>query len=134
MEVHFDFDLNGILTVTATEKGKGQQGSLVVSNTGTHRLSSHELKQARAELDALFESDETIDVASVAVEPVATMEPKLAALVERAQQFLETLDAERAEELQDLLAQIEEVNSRGDAAELAQQQEELEDFLYYANS
>jgi len=54
VEVHFDFDLNGILTVTTTEKGKGQQGSIVVSNTGVHRLSSHEINQARAELEALF--------------------------------------------------------------------------------
>jgi len=29
IEVHFDFDLNGILTVTTTEKGKGQQGTVV---------------------------------------------------------------------------------------------------------
>ncbi|NJR66263.1 MAG: Hsp70 family protein [Leptolyngbyaceae cyanobacterium CRU_2_3] len=65
IEVHFDFDLNGILTVTTTEKGKGQQGTLVVNNAGIQRLSSHELKQARADLDALFEADETIDVSSV---------------------------------------------------------------------
>jgi molecular chaperone DnaK len=32
IEVNFDFDLNGILTVTATEKGKGGQESLVVNN------------------------------------------------------------------------------------------------------
>lgn len=128
VEVHFDFDLNGILTVTTTEKGKGQQGRLVVSNTGTHRLSSHELKQARVELAALFEPDETI------VNPAkATEDPELANLLDRAQQVLETLDAEQAEELQDLLNAIE--SARADAtADLSQLQEELEDFLYYLST
>jgi molecular chaperone DnaK len=54
VEVHFDFDLNGILTVTATEKGKGQQNSLVVNNAETGRLSSHELTQARDAIASLF--------------------------------------------------------------------------------
>ncbi|NET31002.1 MAG: Hsp70 family protein [Cyanothece sp. SIO1E1] len=71
VEVHFDFDLNGILTVTATEKGKGQQESLVVNDAETRRLSSHELEQARADIEALFEfeaeepeddSDEPIEI------------------------------------------------------------------------
>jgi molecular chaperone DnaK (HSP70) len=43
VEVHFDFDTNGILTVTATEKDKGQQQSLVVNDTQAGRLSSHKL-------------------------------------------------------------------------------------------
>jgi molecular chaperone DnaK len=54
VEVHFDFDINGILTVTATEKGKGQQNSLVVNDAATGRLSSHELTQAREDIAALF--------------------------------------------------------------------------------
>jgi molecular chaperone DnaK len=54
VEVHFDFDINGILTVTATEKGKGQQQSLVVNDTKTGRLSSHELQQSRDDISSLF--------------------------------------------------------------------------------
>jgi molecular chaperone DnaK len=54
VEVHFDFDINGILTVTATEKGKGQTQSLVVSDTETGRLSSHELHQSRDAIASLF--------------------------------------------------------------------------------
>jgi len=131
VEVHFDFDLNGILTVTTTEKGKGQQSSLVVnSSTGVHRLSSHELKQARAELEALFESDETIEATAKEV----TLDPELALLVERADQALETLNPEQAEELQDLLDRIEAADSVGQTAELNQLQEELEDFLYYVST
>ncbi|NEP76622.1 Hsp70 family protein, partial [Okeania sp. SIO2G5] len=56
IEVNFDFDLNGILTVTATEKGKGGQESLVVNNTETGRLSSTELSQSRDAVSSLFET------------------------------------------------------------------------------
>ncbi|MGC1310497.1 MAG: Hsp70 family protein [Phormidesmis sp.] len=55
IEVHFDFDLNGILTVTATEKGKGQQNSFVVSDAETGRLSSSELDQSRSAIASLFD-------------------------------------------------------------------------------
>jgi molecular chaperone DnaK len=59
IEVHFDFDLNGILKVTATEKGKGQQGSLEVNNAETGKLSSHELLQAQAAISTLFDNQFT---------------------------------------------------------------------------
>jgi len=39
IEVHFDFDLNGILTVTTTEKERDNR-ELVVNNAGIQRLSS----------------------------------------------------------------------------------------------
>lgn len=55
IEVHFDFDHNGLLTVTATEKGEGQQKTLVVDNTATSRLSSHELTRSRADIESLFD-------------------------------------------------------------------------------
>ncbi|MGB3672108.1 MAG: Hsp70 family protein [Phormidesmis sp.] len=55
IEVHFDFDLNGILTVTATEKGKGQQSSFVVNDAETGRLTSSELDQSRDAIASLFD-------------------------------------------------------------------------------
>ncbi|MGB3295573.1 MAG: Hsp70 family protein, partial [Phormidesmis sp.] len=55
IEVHFDFDLNGILTVTATEKGEGQKNSFVVNNAETGRLSSHDLDQSREAVASLFD-------------------------------------------------------------------------------
>jgi molecular chaperone DnaK len=137
VEVHFDFDLNGILTVTATEKGKGKQGTLVVNNTGVHRLSSHELHQARLDLEELFEDDEIIEDGTIEVEATDTsavvFNPELAALIERAQVAIEQLDDDRAAQLQDLLDQIEAAASDDDA-ELDELQAELEDFLYYANT
>ncbi|MBE9181530.1 Hsp70 family protein [Oculatella sp. LEGE 06141] len=128
IEVNFDFDLNGILTVTTTEKGKGQQGTLVVNYEGIQRLSSHELKQARADLDALFEADETIATAAI------PLDPELTALIERAQQSLTTLAPEQAEELQNLLDQLETAIAIGETDPIADLQEELADFLYYATT
>ncbi|MDB9357311.1 Hsp70 family protein, partial [Nodularia spumigena CS-587/03] len=131
IEVHFDFDINGILTVTTTEKGKGQQGTLVVNNAGIQKLSSHELKQARADLDTLFEVDETIEISAEDKTSAAETTPELAALLDRAQQTLLTIDSEQAEELQGLLAQIENAIAN-QSAELSELEEELSDFLYYA--
>jgi molecular chaperone DnaK len=131
IEVHFDFDLNGILTVTTTEKGKGQQGMLVVNNAGMQKLSSHELKQARADLEELFASDETIEV--VPEDTALAIAPEMAALFDRAQQALATMDSEQAEELQNLLEQIENAIA-SNSAELPQLESELEDFLYYAST
>ncbi|MGF1569077.1 MAG: Hsp70 family protein [Nodosilinea sp.] len=58
VEVHFDFDLNGILVVTATEKGKGTQNSLVVNDADSRRLSSQDLARSKTDIDALFEEAE----------------------------------------------------------------------------
>jgi molecular chaperone DnaK len=137
VEVHFDFDLNGILTVTATEKGKGQQGTFVVNNTSVKRLSSLELKQARADLDALFDSDETITIDSVLGEPdleTVDLDPALTELIERAQALRTKLDEEQTEELDGLLAQLEDAIANDQTSSLEVLQSELEDFVYYVNT
>ncbi|MBW4617825.1 MAG: Hsp70 family protein [Cyanosarcina radialis HA8281-LM2] len=138
IEVHFDFDLNGILTVTSTEKGKGQQGTLVVNHASIQKLSSHDLKQARADLDALFESDEIIEISGEELGDAVEIAPELAELLNRARQALPTLDAEAAEELQDLLDQIEKAirasANANQSTELTELQAELSDFLYYAST
>ncbi len=130
IEVHFDFDLNGILTVTTTEKGKGKQGKLMVNHAGIQRLSSSELQQARANLDALFTSDETKTGSGVRVSQPADAE--LADLIERAQQLLSSLADQQAEELQELLDSLEHALAAAETATVSELQEELSDFLYYA--
>jgi molecular chaperone DnaK len=140
VEVHFDFDLNGILTVTTTEKGKGQQETLVVNNAGIQRLSSHELTQARADLDALFELDETIDGSDGELEEddapadAIALNPKLAALINRAEQAKQRLEGDQADELQELLEQLDDAIAEADTEAIAELQSELEDLLYYANN
>jgi molecular chaperone DnaK len=74
VEVHFEFDLNGILTVTATEQGKGQQQSLVVNDAKTGRLSSYELRQSKDAIASLFDAlpqlDAELDAEASDGEPV----------------------------------------------------------------
>lgn len=105
IEVHFDFDMNGILTVTATEKGNNQQSSLIVNDAMTQRLSSQELTQARSQLDTLFdaESEEAeLDLDLEESDPGWILEQ-----AEVAVQTLQQTDAERATRLQTLLQQAE---------------------------
>jgi molecular chaperone DnaK len=61
IEVHFDFDANGILTVTATDSVQGIRKSMEVSGLQTTRLSPHEISTSREHLDQLFETALVID-------------------------------------------------------------------------
>ncbi len=133
IEVHFDFDLNGILTVTTTEKGKGQQGKLVLeSAAGVQKLSSHDLKQARTDLESLFLDED--DIFDDEDEPSIESSPELKKLFEQAQKLLEALESGQSEELQDLLNRLEDAIANGETATIAQLQEEIADFVYYANN
>lgn len=130
IEVHFDFDLNGILTVTATEKGKGTQSTLVVNNAAVHRLSSHELTAARAELDALFADDRDFDESSV-----TAISDELLDLQARSRALLATLeDEDEVSELEDLIEQLNVSIANGESKEIETAQAELADFLYYATN
>jgi molecular chaperone DnaK len=121
IEVHFDFDHNGILTVTATEKGKGQQSSLVVNDAATTRLSSHELTQSRADIESLFEFSGDIDAEEVGLSQDD--------LIEEAYGLLETLDPEPAAKLREVLTQVEAAIAADEAGKTSALLEKLEDLL-----
>jgi molecular chaperone DnaK len=53
--VQFDFDINGILHVNATDRGSGKQAHISVKAART-RLSAADIARTRAELDALEEA------------------------------------------------------------------------------
>ncbi|MBE9042942.1 molecular chaperone DnaK [Pleurocapsales cyanobacterium LEGE 10410] len=55
IEVSFEIDVNGILQVSAQDKGTGKQQSITISNTGG--LSSSEVEQMRQEADNYAEQD-----------------------------------------------------------------------------
>jgi molecular chaperone DnaK len=131
IEVHFDFDLSGMLTVTATEKGLGNQSSLVVNNASIHRLSTHELTAARAKLDALFTDDLAVEAPSV----VSASESELRDLQARSQALLDSLDdPDEVSELEDLIEELRVAMVKGNRQEMETAQSELADFLYYATS
>jgi molecular chaperone DnaK len=121
IEVHFDFDHNGILTVTATEKGKGQQSGLVVNDAATTRLSSHELTRSRAEIESLFELSEGLEWDNDRFSQ--------AELLAEAYSLLETLEGEPAEKLQDVLTQVEAAIAADDEEKTTELLEKVEDLL-----
>ena len=104
-----------------------QQLQSIETDNRIDRLSSHELRQAQADLEELFDLDETIEVTG----KKSTFSPELMQLIEQATARLGTLDAERKEELQSLLDEIAQAHS-DESADLEVLQSELEDFLYYA--
>jgi molecular chaperone DnaK len=122
VEVHFDFDHNGILTVTATEKGKGNQSTLIVDDAATSRLSSHELTKARADIESLFEFGEDF-------EDLAEEELTPAALMDRAYSLLETLKGEEAETFRSILTRLEAAIAGEDEAQIVALMEELADLF-----
>ena len=150
IEVHFDFDINGILTVTATEKGKGTQSSLVVNNTSVHRLSANELTAARDELDALFadelDSEDTDQADTDAWNIPAALGNKSSNIsAALGEQLLELQaqgralrssidDTEELDALEDSIEKLGTAIVSGDADSIAAAQTELADFIYYATS
>lgn len=55
IEVAFEIDVNGILQVSAQDKGTGKQQSITISNTGG--LSSSEVERMRQEADSFADQD-----------------------------------------------------------------------------
>jgi len=84
------------------------------------------VKQARADLEALFESDATLAVSAKDIEDIQLA--PVAALLEQAQQTLETLEDEQAEELQELLDQLGMPLAESETT-ISELQEELSDFI-----
>jgi molecular chaperone DnaK len=123
LEVHFDFDHNGILTVTATEKGKGQQTSLVVNDAETSRLSSHELTKARSGIEALFNASNFED-GDFEGGDLSQVE-----LMDQARTFLETLAPEPAQELQSVIEELEAAIASEDNAQVVELMGTLDDLL-----
>jgi molecular chaperone DnaK len=117
VEVHFDFDLNGILTVTATEKSEGKQGALVVNDATSRRLDSHELQQSRAEIESLFNRGGPVSLSNEE-------------LLHLANQALETLEGEATEPLCSLLTQVEEALAAEESERISSLLAELSELLH----
>jgi molecular chaperone DnaK len=117
--VQFDFDVNGILRVTARDRRTGQEKDITVEATRA-RLSETEIMAAQERVA------ETMTRA--AAEPAAEM----AVLVERARRLLEGggIAAEDRAGLKELLADVRVAQDAGDAPRVEALMEELLDFLF----
>jgi molecular chaperone DnaK len=121
--VRFDFDVNGILQVRATDRHTGQQASTSVQATQA-RLSPGEIGKAREQLPA--------PISPGLLPSGAELDEENQALLDRAQVLLdgESLSDEDATGLRDLIEGIQLAQQSGDPDQLDELSEELLDRLF----
>lgn len=124
----FSLDVNGILHVTSREKRTGLEKQITIDNA-TARFEKEELEAARERLAAL-----TVD-ASPEDTPSASHEALQAqTLIEKAEQLMESANAEDKEDLVNLVEGVRDALTAGDAAATEQAVAELSDLIYYLES
>jgi len=115
--VQFGMDVNGILHVTATDRGSGQEAGITVTAL-RERLTQEQISQAQKRL--------------AEAAPALILDEGSQAMVDRARKLLERgeLEPEDAEDLVEALAMIDEARRLGDEDELDDWLDELTDLLY----
>jgi molecular chaperone DnaK len=121
--VRFDFDVNGILEVTAQDRRTGQQKQITVE-ASLARLSDDEIVDAQAWVAQAIEA--------VAPTVGAVSSTEAGVLVDRAVQLLASGDLmpEDRDALQGLLAQIQVVQAAGNPSRLQELLDALLDLLF----
>ena len=125
IEVTFDIDANGILSVTAKDKGSGKEQS--ISITGASTLSDSEVekmvKDAEANASADKEKRERIDVKNQAETLVYQAEKQLGELGDK-------VDADAKAKVEDKRVKLKEAVEKDDFEAMKTQLEELQQELY----
>ena len=121
--VNFQLDVNGILDVTVVERKSGKRVSERLK-ASRQRLSPDDIAQSQAKLAAAYTEME----AGVAE---ATLDPGVAALLDRARKALDQpdLDAELADDIAGAVADIRHAVVEGDDAQVEKYCDELIDLL-----
>ena len=124
VKVRFDFDVNGMLHVSATDRKSGRQQSVSVEASQA-RLTPHEIAEARERLSGLELLGEPAE--ADAAPPV--LDEEMQALLNRAEVLLEgdTLTEPQKTVLLELLDDIDEAKTQDELNDLA---EELLDALF----
>ena len=125
IEVTFDIDANGILSVTAKDKGSGKEQS--ISITGASTLSDSEVekmvKDAEANASADKEKRERIDVKNQAETLVYQAEKQLGELGDK-------VDADAKAKVEDKRVKLKEAVEKDDFEAMKSMLEELQQELY----
>ncbi|MBD3242637.1 MAG: Hsp70 family protein [Chitinivibrionales bacterium] len=122
-------DLNGMLKVTATEKKTGLSKSVVMDTKATNaRL---DLEQAQRNVAELLEPGGGADGEIAAPLQRNEQVAKARELRQRAEQLVETVNDEDADELRALLQQTREAIARNDWDRLVELNDSLTDMLFY---
>ncbi|MFN9386788.1 MAG: molecular chaperone DnaK [Cyanobacteriota bacterium] len=129
IEVTFDIDANGILSVTAKDKGSGKEQS--ISITGASTLSDNEVdrmvKDAEANASADKEKREKIDLKNQAETLVYQAEKQIADLGDK-------VGAEDKAKVEQFSTQLKEALANDDAATIKTVLEQLQQALYAAGA
>ena len=125
IEVTFDIDANGILSVTAKDKGSGKEQS--ISITGASTLSDNEVekmvKDAESNASADKEKREKIDLKNQAETLVYQAEKQLAELGDK-------VDADAKSKVEEKAAKLKEATEKEDFDSMKTLLEELQKELY----
>lgn len=137
IEVHFDFDVNGILQVTAHDQESGKKASVSFSSQNS-QLNETQMVQVQDRLDQIWESHEddhedaesdVIEGEFVSSEPISEEQQTL---LQRAESQVDQVEDDgEKEDLQQLIADLKASLSSGNADEIERLTEELSDVLYY---
>ncbi|MBF0236116.1 MAG: Hsp70 family protein [SAR324 cluster bacterium] len=135
IEVHFDFDVNGILTVTAQDRTSGKQQKLSISKNNSE-ISAPQLKNVQEKLEELwdrhFDSDEEDLDEEADEEADIPFSEAQQALYDRARLQLERIqDDAEANDLDDLLDEWIDAIQDQNESEINRLGEEIADVLYY---
>ena len=129
IEVTFDIDANGILSVTAKDKGSGKEQS--ISITGASTLSDTEVdkmvKDAEANAAADKEKREKIDLRNQAETLIYQSEKQLGELGDK-------VGAEDKAKVEQFSAQLKEALEKDDSATIKSTLEQLQQALYAAGA
>ncbi len=129
IEVTFDIDANGILSVTAKDKGSGKEQS--ISITGASTLSDNEVekmvKDAEANAAADKEKREKIDLKNQAETLIYQSEKQLGELGDK-------VGAEDKAKVEQFTAQLKEAVAKDDTATIKTVLEQLQQALYAAGA
>jgi molecular chaperone DnaK (HSP70) len=119
VNVRFDFDVNGMLHVSAVDRGSGVQNRVSVQATQA-RLTPGDIAKAREELAEFDFFDDSH--ALTAGEPEAVIDEETQALLNRAQALLEggSLTEEQKTLLLELMEDIDEAETQDELDDLAE--------------
>ncbi|HWE60767.1 MAG TPA: Hsp70 family protein [Chloroflexota bacterium] len=128
--VTFDFDLNGILHVSAVDRGSGKEIGIQVK-AARARLSAAEIAGSRADLEALEASewDDEDVIEGEATTPNGVAYPEASALLARARRLLER-EPENVADLRAAIMALDAALNSGDPGAIETSQEALLDLIY----
>ncbi len=130
--VQFDFDVDGIVHVSAVDRGSGKTANTTVTATHT-RLNPAEIAQTRTDLEALEfadwdeEPEDEAEVGDVGV--LEQMSPRTSGLIERARRVV-TRGVGDTTALEAAIASLETAARAGDQTVIDERTEALLDALY----